>query len=59
MYADTVNAINGAMLDLEEKREFYASETERRNEENAIIDECIATFKDQVRNLVAGTNLKL
>jgi len=39
-------AIQAAMNDLEEKREFYASETLRRNEENAIIDLVIKLFKD-------------
>jgi hypothetical protein len=41
-----LNAVAGATEDLEEKREFYASETQRRNEENAIIDVVIQLFKD-------------
>jgi hypothetical protein len=41
-----LNAVAGATADLEEKREFYASETVRRAEENAIIDVVIQLFKD-------------
>jgi uncharacterized protein YdiU (UPF0061 family) len=57
IWKESIDALNGAIADLEEKREFYESETERRAEENTIIDLCIQIFKDQVRNLVSGTSL--
>jgi len=31
LWKDSLNAVAGATQDLEEKREFYLSETERRN----------------------------
>jgi hypothetical protein len=46
VHAESVNAINAAQADLDEKRAFYAAETERRNEENGIIDLCIQLFKE-------------
>jgi hypothetical protein len=57
IWKDSQDSVNGAIEDLEEKREFYAAETARRAEENAIIDQVISLFKEQVRNLVAGTSL--
>ncbi|CAD8059331.1 unnamed protein product [Paramecium primaurelia] len=57
LWKDSLNAVAGATADLEEKREFYASETARRQEENAIIDVVIQLFKDQVRSLASQTSL--
>ncbi|KAM3137452.1 hypothetical protein pb186bvf_010425 [Paramecium bursaria] len=50
--------VQAAQQDLEEKREFYAEETARRAEENAIIDLVIQIFKEQVRALASQTSLK-
>lgn len=45
MLKESQDSLNQATADLQEKREFWQLETNRRNEENAIIDEVIAIFK--------------
>jgi hypothetical protein len=49
-------AIDQAIADLQEKRDFWQQEFDRRNEENAIIDEIIHIFKTQVKNMASKTS---
>jgi ABC-type transporter Mla maintaining outer membrane lipid asymmetry ATPase subunit MlaF len=42
---DSQVAVNQAVSDLQEKRDHWLEEFNRRNEENAIIDEVIYIFK--------------
>ncbi|KAM3131266.1 hypothetical protein pb186bvf_016584 [Paramecium bursaria] len=58
VWKNSLNTVAGATQDLEEKRAFYAEETARRAEENAIIDLVIQIFKEQVRALASQTSLK-
>jgi hypothetical protein len=45
---ESQNALDQAIADLEVKREAYAHEKAKRDEENAILDEVITMFKNQV-----------
>jgi hypothetical protein len=42
---------------LKEKRDFWQEEFDRRNEENAILDEVIQIFKQQVKDMAGGTSM--
>ncbi|CAD8157635.1 unnamed protein product [Paramecium pentaurelia] len=53
---DSQNAINAATASLQELRELYETELNRRNEENAIIDEVIHIFKQQVLEMANQTS---
>ncbi|CAD8046280.1 unnamed protein product [Paramecium primaurelia] len=53
---DSQNAINAATATLQELREVYETELNRRNEENAIIDEVIHIFKQQVLEMANQTS---
>ncbi|CAK71123.1 unnamed protein product (macronuclear) [Paramecium tetraurelia] len=53
---DSQNAINAATASLQELREIYETELNRRNEENAIIDEVIHIFKQQVLEMANQTS---
>ncbi|CAD8051016.1 unnamed protein product [Paramecium sonneborni] len=53
---DSQNAINAATASLQELRELYETELNRRNEENAIIDEVIHIFKQQVLEMANSTS---
>ncbi|KAM3136884.1 hypothetical protein pb186bvf_010969 [Paramecium bursaria] len=53
---DSQNAINAAVADLQEKRDFWLAEFNRRNEENAVIDEVIHIFKQQVLDMAGKTS---
>ncbi|CAD8134398.1 unnamed protein product [Paramecium pentaurelia] len=53
---DSQNAINAATATLQELRELYETELNRRNEENAIIDEVIHIFKQQVLEMANQTS---
>jgi len=45
---ESEDALQQAISDLENKREVYAEEKAKRDEENAILDEVITSFKNQV-----------
>jgi septal ring factor EnvC (AmiA/AmiB activator) len=45
---ESQNALDQAIADLEAKRAVYNEEKAKRNEENAILDEVITMFKNQV-----------
>lgn len=49
-------AVDQAIADLQEKRDFWQQEFNRRNEENAVIDEIIHIFKQQVKDMAGGTS---
>ncbi|CAD8134167.1 unnamed protein product [Paramecium octaurelia] len=53
---DSQNAINAATASLQELRDLYETELNRRNEENAIIDEVIHIFKQQVLEMANQTS---
>lgn len=53
---DSMTAINAATATLQEKRELYWAELNRRNEENAVIDEVIHIFKQQVLEMASNTS---
>ncbi|CAD8177925.1 unnamed protein product [Paramecium pentaurelia] len=53
---DSQNAINSATASLQELRDLYETELNRRNEENAIIDEVIHIFKQQVLEMANQTS---
>ncbi|CAK62529.1 unnamed protein product (macronuclear) [Paramecium tetraurelia] len=53
---DSQNAINAATASLYELRDLYETELNRRNEENAIIDEVIHIFKQQVLEMANQTS---
>ncbi|CAD8205867.1 unnamed protein product [Paramecium octaurelia] len=53
---DSQNAINAATASLQELRDLYDTELNRRNEENAIIDEVIHIFKQQVLEMANQTS---
>jgi hypothetical protein len=42
------DALNQAISDLENKREVYAEAKAKRDQENALLDEVISQFKNQV-----------
>lgn len=50
-YDEAVKALKAAIKDLEAKRAYYASETKRRNAENAVLDEVIGIFKAKVQGV--------
>lgn len=45
---ESQDALAQTISDLENKREVYAEEKAKRDEENAILDEVITSFKNQV-----------
>jgi hypothetical protein len=45
---ESEDALQQAISDLENKREVYAEDKAKRDEENAILDEVITQFKSQV-----------
>ncbi|CAK72217.1 unnamed protein product (macronuclear) [Paramecium tetraurelia] len=53
---DSQNAINAATASLYELRDLYETELNRRDEENAIIDEVIHIFKQQVLEMANQTS---
>lgn len=47
----SVKALQDAVNDLEAKRAYYLAETNRRNEENAILDEVLEIFRSKVAGI--------
>jgi uncharacterized protein YgbK (DUF1537 family) len=45
---ESQNALQQAISDLEHKREVYAEDKAKRDEQNAILDEVVTQFKNQV-----------
>lgn len=50
-YEQSLDALEDARDDLNAKREYFNSETARRNEENRILDEVISIFQDKVAGI--------
>lgn len=50
-YDQSLDALDDSIDDLNAKREYYTSETARRNEENYILDEVIAVFESKVAGI--------
>ena len=59
IYFESAATYNDAVSDREAKRAWYASETARRNEENALLDEVIRIFMERVGILDAGMRRKV
>jgi hypothetical protein len=57
MLTESQAALDQAIADLKEKRDFWQEEFDRRNEENAILDEVIQIFKQQVKDMASGTSM--
>lgn len=50
-YDQSLDALEDAFSDLNAKREYYSTETTRRDEENAILDDVIKIFQDKVAGI--------
>jgi len=50
-FNDAVSALQTAIEDLDAKRAWFKSETERRNSEIALLEECITIFKEKVDSM--------
>ena len=50
-YDQRIDALNDAVDDLNAKREYYITETNRRNDENAVLDDVIIIFSDKVAGI--------
>jgi len=59
IYFESAATLNNAIDDLNVKREFWAAEKARRDEENAILDEIIQIFIDRVSGLDSGMKNKV
>jgi len=47
---ESTDALNQVISDLEIKREIYAEDKAQRDEQNAILEEVVTFFKNQVSN---------
>ena len=56
IYFESAATLNDGIADLEAKREFWADEKARRDEENKILDEIIQMFIDRVS--ILDSNMK-
>lgn len=59
IYFESAASYNNAVADLGDRRDFWAQEKARRDEENTILDEVIKMFVDRVSNLNSGMRTKL
>lgn len=59
IYFESAATYNDAVADLNAKREFYASEKARREEENNVLDSVIKMFVDHVTSLDSGMRNKM
>jgi len=59
IYFESASTLNNAIDDLNAKREFWAAEKSRRDEENKVLDEIIQMFIDRVSGLDAGMKNKV
>jgi hypothetical protein len=50
-FDNSVAALQAAVDDLQSKRDWFAHETIRRNDELALLQECIAIFEDKVSSM--------
>ena len=50
-YDQSIDALNDAIEDLNAKREYYITETNRRNDENSVLDDVIIIFSDKVAGI--------
>jgi hypothetical protein len=59
IYFESASTLNNAIDDLEAKREFWADEKARRDDENEVLDGVIKMFVERVTNLDSGMRGKL
>jgi hypothetical protein len=59
IYFESAATLNNAIDDLEAKREFWASEKARRDDENEVLDGVIKMFVDRVTGLDSGMRGKM
>jgi len=59
IYFESATTLNDALHAREEKRQWYAQERARRNEENQVLDEVIRIFIERVQAIDGGIRNKV